>query len=68
MTHIYEYQSFFEETLGTTISEEVFYDAVFAEIPWFPAYVIDKARRFEAFQVAHSLPECNYFYQNVCGT
>ena len=65
MTHIVEQEILYEEVLGTVASDEAFYDAIFSKLPWFPAYVIDKARRFKAFKVGYPLPECSYFYKNI---
>ena len=65
MTHAFERQPFYEKILGAAVSKEAFYDAVFSNLPWFPAYVIDKARGFGALQAGHPLPECDYFYKNL---
>lgn len=65
MTHSIEHLQFYEDVLGVAVSDEAFYDAIFSKIPWFPAYVIDKARRVKAFKVASPLPECSYFYVGV---
>ena len=62
---MFEAQEFYEGVLGRAISEEAFYDAVFSQLPWFPAYVIDKARRFEAFRIGYPLPECTHLYSSV---
>ena len=67
VTHIVEQHVLYERVLGTTASREAFYDAVFSGLLWFPAYVVEKARRFEAFQAICQLPKCSLFYEGIHG-